>query len=259
MARFAESSRAKSSGYPPPRRRAWASGGFVLQGAKGDELRPQGLQELQGLGVVEAEGLVPGVGHPDPWGAPFRQERGGLGQGGSGLGQAQDPLQVHPEGLAQGGQGWARLPGEHQTQMALRDFQGGILGKPTQKGQAHLGQRLLEKGRMPLRTHPVGEDPHHLDPRVKAPEALHQGRDGSSHAGGIHHQGHGGLEEPGHLGGGAHPAKGVLAVKQAHHPLHQGQVRPSGPVLEEGEEALVVPETTIQVVDPCLLYTSPLS
>ncbi len=101
---------------------------------------------------------------------------------------------------------------------------------------------------MPLRAHPVGEDPHHPHPGVEVPEAQGEGGDGARHPLGVHHQGHGGLKEPSHLGGGAHLSPGVLPVKEAHHPLNQGEVRPPRSVAEEGEEARFVQEEAVQVV-----------
>lgn len=111
--------------------------GLVLEGAEGDELRPQGLKKLQSLGVVEGEGLIPGVGHPGPGRAPRGEEGPGLGEGRGGGGEAEDPFQVHAEGPPQGLEGRGHFPGQDQAQVALRKLQGGVLGKPAEEGEAH--------------------------------------------------------------------------------------------------------------------------
>jgi len=134
--------------------------------------------------------------------------------------------------------------------VALGKLQGGVFGKPAQEGQAKGGQGLSEDLGVPLRTHPVGHHPHHPHLRMVAGEAQGQGGDGARHPLGVHHQDHRGLQEAGHLGGGPLLPPGVPAVKEAHDPFYEGQVRPPHPVGEEAQEPRLVQEEAVQVVGP---------
>ena len=224
---------------------------LVRQRGELRQLGPQRLQQLQAVGVVEAERLVPGHGDAGP---PLHWGRQGGGRGvqrrGGGR-QGQQAVYVHAF-LRLGGQGGELLPqprhlgGGDQPQVAALQGAAGQIGQIAVHGYAGLPlDGLLEPG-VEHGGHPVENHAPDAAVRPEIPHSLHRGGGGEGPPPAVQHQHRRGAGGPGQVIGAGVGAQ-ADAVIVAHDPLDEGQAAAPAVFLQQVAGGVPAQEEEIQV------------
>ena len=216
---------------------------LVLQRGELHQPGSQLLQQLQAVGIVEAECLVPGYRDDRRTLYRLRQvQRPGVQVGGGG-GQGQQAVQIH--GLLRlGGQLFQlllqarHLVGGDQAQVAALQRTVGQAGQEPVHRDAGLGLYTFLQPGVEHGGHPVEDHAPDAAVRPEGFQAVDHGGQGESAPPAVHHQHRRGAGGFGQMVGAGLMAHGD-AVVVAHDSLDEGQAGPHAVVLQQGPGAVL--------------------
>ena len=229
---------------------------FILQGAERGQLRPPGLQQVQGILVVKAEGAV--LSHRDdgPLALGFSRERlrGLFCSANAGAGCDLEDT-AHIDGLFNLlYQGVVPLAGNrafhrgNQSQVPLRLDQCLVAGKVSQHRQAGGGLDLgFAKLQVAGAADTVQDNAGQVQTGIKQLVAQNLGGDAAGDFGSVGHQHDRRVDQLGQLGGGAFLVQAGVAVEDAHHALHHRHLSFAGGPLKKLQHRGVGQQPGIQV------------
>ena len=150
-----------------------------------------------------------------------------------------DPVLL-PQGLLLQFMGWG------QPQMAARQIQCVVARKATQQWHVDRVQHRAEQLPVAVGADAVEHHPCDLQSGVMVPESLHHGRQRCGLTTGIHHQHHRQAELVGHRRGAALLAA-ADAIEQAHHPLHESEIRAFRVTVEGPLHPAIATEVEVEI------------
>ncbi len=228
---------------------------LVPQRVDGDHLRPGRGEQLNGLGIAEAERGTPRDRDHRPRPArrrPGRRAPGGRGERPGSGGQRDHRVQVHRVRDQRG----ETLDGPPRRVRALRRWhQAEVAGRgsdrvvPPQRAQhrdPEAGQRGPQDLLVPGRPDPVQHHPGQSHPRVVGGEPADQRGDGPSLRGRVDDQQHRRAKQPGHVRGRS-LGRGAAPVEQAHHSLHHRDVGAGRAVPQQRRDQILAAQHRVQV------------